>query len=404
MSRTNTGSVDSRAGESRSAATAGDRSLLRRMNLLAVLQHIFRSPQTISQLADLTGLSRTATDAVVTDLVDLGWTIAADAEPRSGAGRPARSYRFRAELGCVIGMDIGAHKVEVQVSDLAGAVLSVVRREVSDTLGAADRVAVAVECAESALGDAGRTMDEVWIASVGSPGVVLDGVVTHFIGLPDWQGLDLAAALRTALGCPVVVENDVNLAALAEHWIGVTQEGSSIVYVLVGNRTGAAIMIDNHLYRGFAGGAGELGAMPEAGWVTSQEHLAGVTLDGRELSRAEIFEHAAAGAQPAVDAVEKFSQAIATGIAAYVLALDPEIVAVGGGITSAGAAFMEPLERHVREKAIVRMPDIRMSNLGDRSVTIGAVRLALDTVDSRLAFAVTNASAFPTPVPGLIAS
>ena len=86
------------------------------------------------------------------------------------------------------------------------------------------------------------------------------------------------------------------------------------------------------------------------------------------------------------------------------LALDPEIVAVGGGITSAGAAFMEPLERHVREKAIVRMPDIRMSNLGDRSVTIGAVRLALDTVDSRLAYAVTNASAFPTPVPGLIAS
>ncbi|WP_345763083.1 ROK family protein [Diaminobutyricibacter sp. McL0608] len=377
-------------------AVAGDRSLLRRMNLLALLERMMDGPQTITQLADSTGLSRTAVDAIIDDLVPLGWAAAIEPEPRIGAGRPARGFRFRAEVGCVLGMDIGPHKVEVQVSDLAGRGLFVTRTEVAESLGADERLKVAVDLVHAALAGAGMSLDDVWIAAVGTPGVVQNGVIYHDLEMVDWQGLDLASTLRDTLGCHVVVENDVNLAVLAEHWLGVAKEASSIVYVLVGNRTGASIMTAGHLFRGFAGGAGELGALPELGWLHSQEHLSGVVVDGRELSRTEIFQSAAAGAAPAADAVDRFSDAIATGVAAYVLALDPEVVVIGGGVSAAGASFLEPLERHVRKRTITH-PEIRLSTLADRSVVLGAVRLALDVVQGRLAAAVTEGSAFPAP-------
>ena len=382
-------------------AVAGDRSLLRRMNLLALLERIMDGPQTITQLADSTGLSRTAVDAIIDDLVPLGWAVVIDPEPRIGAGRPARAFRFRAEVGCVVGLDIGPHKIEVQISDLAGRALFETRTEVDESLGAAERLSVAVALVHSALAGAGVSLGKVWITAVGTPGVVQGGVVQHILEMVGWQGLDLASALEDALGCYVVVENDVNLAVLAEHWLGVAKEATSVVYVLVGNRTGASIMTGGQLFRGFAGGAGELGALPELGWLHSQENLSGVVVDGRELNRAEIFQSAVEGAPPAVDAVDRFSNAIATGVAAYVLALDPEVVVVGGGVSAAGKIFLEPLERHVWERTITR-PEIRLSTLADRSVTLGAVRLALDVVQGRLAAAVTGGSAFPAPSAELV--
>lgn len=384
-------------------APAGDRSLLRRMNLLALLQRMMDGPQTLTQLADATGLSRTAVDAIVDDLVPLGWAAVIDPGPRVGAGRPARGFRFRAEVGYVVGIDIGPHKIEVQISDLAGRDVLMTRAEVVESLGAAERLRVAIDLVHSALAWAGISLDDVWVAAVGTPGVVQDGVVQHVLEMVGWQGLDLASAMKDALGCHVVVENDVNLAVLAEHWLGVAKDATSIVYVLVGNRTGASIMTAGQLFRGFAGGAGELGALPELGWLHSQEHLSGVVVDGRELSRAEIFQSAAAGNAIAADAVDRFSNAIATGVAAYVLALDPEMVVIGGGVSAAGASFLEPLQRHVQERTITH-PEIRLSALADRSVALGAVRLGLDVVQGRLSDAVTHASAFPPPSAELLTS
>ncbi|MEU6284474.1 ROK family transcriptional regulator [Streptomyces sp. NPDC047028] len=254
--------------------SGGDLSRLRQLNSLAVINALRGEPAlTLTELAKRTGLSRASTEDVVRELLGRGWVAEAPAAAGT-VGRPARRYRFRADAGRVLGVDIGGHKVLALVADLDGTVLHSVRVAVTPRLGRRQRLAAVDRAVREALAGAGLAAGEVWAVGAATTGLVdATGKVMLSEALPEWTGVDVAAHLGRLVPAPVLVENDSKLAALAESWCGVARYAKDVVVLLAGLRTGTGLIIDGKLHRGFGNAAGEIGALPASGWIRAQEHL-----------------------------------------------------------------------------------------------------------------------------------
>ncbi|MFI6298712.1 ROK family protein [Nonomuraea sp. NPDC050790] len=366
----------------------GDTSRLRRINMVQTLRALRgRGPVGLTDLARHASLSRPTVESLVEDLLAAGWLR--ELPPETGQmGRPARLVAFHAAGGHVLGVDIGSYSVRATVADLDGAVLAARTERVSPQGGAPERLAATRACAAGALEAAGVAPGQILAYCAGTTGVVTDGgVVKLSTGLPEWTGVDLAGELGGPFSCPVLVENDCNLAALAEHWAGQARGVGDLVFVLSGVRTGAGLIIDGRLHRGRRGSAGEIGALPLVGWHRAPSHLTGYPGlpqgTSPEEAAAVVFAQARTGDPAARWAVEQYAHDLAEGIAALVLTVDPDLVVLGGGVSRSGDVLLEPLRRHL-DPLCLEPPVVAVSALGDQAVVMGAVRHALDHVDARL--------------------
>ncbi|WP_155373671.1 ROK family transcriptional regulator [Catellatospora vulcania] len=366
----------------------GDLSRLRQLNALAVV-HVLRGRPalTLTELSRDTGLSRPSTEDVVLQLQHQGWLE--EVQPASGGmGRPARRYRFRSDAGWVLGIDIGGHTIRVLAADLDGEVRHTVRTPVAITAGRAERLAAVDAAVAECLAAAGLTGADIWAATVGTSGLVdAAGRVVLSVAFPEWTGVHLAQHVGRLVGGTVLVENDSRLAALAETWRGVARYAQHVVYLLAGLRTGTGLIIDGRLHRGFAQAAGEIGALPELGWIRAQEHLRSWTgapagTDPDDLA-GYVFASAREGDRKAVAVVRRYAKELALGASALVLALDPQLVVLGGGFSRSADVLLDPLRREI-EKRCVRIPEIVTSTLGDEAVALGAVKLSLEHLQEHL--------------------
>ncbi|GAA0446302.1 ROK family transcriptional regulator [Streptomyces olivaceiscleroticus] len=370
--------------------TGGDPSLLRRINSAVVL-HALRGADsaTLTQLVELTGLSRPTVEGVVEGLIESGLVVEAPADESAARrqGRPARRFRFRAEAGHLLGIEIGPHRVSALLSDLCGRVLGSVQHDVDEAMPADRRLACVRDTAADLLLQAGVARDSLRAVGVAGPGIVeADGRVRLGTALPGWTGLPLGERLRKWFRCPVLVENDANAAAVAEHWKGAAAGSDDVVFVLAGLSPGAGSLIGGRLHRGFGGAAGEIGALHLLGREATPETLLSTTgeplhpLD--EAQVAQVFTLAREGDTQARDAVQRFLQRLVHDVAALVLALDPEIVVIGGwaaGLDGVLGPLREELARYC-----LRPPHVALSVLGEAVVATGALRLALDHVEEQL--------------------
>ncbi|MBM9622888.1 ROK family transcriptional regulator [Streptomyces zhihengii] len=370
--------------------TGGDPSLLRRINSAVVLHSLrgANSP-TLTDLTRITGLSRPTVEGVVEGLVEAGLVV--ESVPEEGEarrqGRPARRYRFRAEAGHLLGIEIGAHRVAVLISGLDGRIIGAGSREVSETASADDRLERVRSVVADVLRRTGVARSSLRAVGVGSPGIVeADGTVRLSTALPGWTGLPLGERLSRSFRCPVLVENDANAAAVAEHWKGAARESDDIVFVLAGLSPGAGSLIGGRLHRGFGGAAGEIGALHLLGREVTPETLLSTTdeplppLD--EQAVAEVFALAKSGDEQAREAVDRYNQRLVHDVAALVLALDPELVVIGGWAAGLDGV-LEPLRTEL-SRYCLRPPQVTLSMLGEAAVATGALRVALDHVEEQL--------------------
>jgi predicted NBD/HSP70 family sugar kinase len=383
---------------------AGSPRLLRRLNSAAVL-HAVRAagPLSRADLARATGLSKPTVNAAVELLLEQGY-VSEDGEAPSGRpGRRPRLLRFASGAGHVLGIDIGANKVLALVADLSGDVLAAERRR-SDPHAVLDLVE---DAAAAALKRAGVT--GLKAAGVGTPGVVdpVSGRVTLAPQLPGWEGIELGPRLEPALGCPVLVDNEVRLSLLAERWRGAAQEIDDAFFVQIGIGIGGGVLFGGKIYRGAGGAAGEIGYLPlfdaagRSDGLGPFEHAAGgsafarlaqsvaspamLELAGsRDAIDAEtVFAAAGAGDVAATRVLDDLLDRLARGIAAAIVVLNPSTVIVGGGISRAGERLRGPLEERIRAQVPVP-PRVILSQLGDEAVALGGVRLALQQVEQTL--------------------
>lgn len=375
--------------------TGGDPSLLRRINSTVVL-HALRAADspTLTDLVQVTGLSRPTVEGVVEGLIEAG--LVAEAAAGEGArrqGRPARRFRFRTEAGHLLGIEIGPHRIAALLSDLSGRVLDSAQRPVPETAPAEERLERVGAVVAALLRRSGVPRSALRAVGVAGPGIVeADGTVRLSTALPGWTGLRLGERLRRSFRCPVLVENDANAAAVAEHWQGAATGSDDIVFVLAGLSPGAGSLIGGRLHRGFGGAAGEIGALHLLGRQATPEKLLSTTgkplhpLD--EAQVAAVFAAAREGVAQAREAVDRFLQRLVHDVAALVLALDPELVVIGGWAAGLDGV-LEPLRGELARYCL-RPPQVVLSQLGEAAIATGALRLALDHVEGEL-FAVEGA-------------
>lgn len=343
----------------RSSSHGADPSVLRRLNSAATLRALRAGGEfTLSALAERVGVSRPTAEGVLGELAARG--LVAEVAPRHGAGlgRPARRYRFRAEAGHVLGLEIDAHRVRLLVADLAGDVAGGHRADLPPDAPPGERIAAVRAAVKACLAAARVPRRSLRAVAAGTPGVVdPSGTVTFCTVVPGWAGVPLGRELARSFACPVLVENDANLAALAERWRGAARDADDVVCVHAGLHTGVGVLIGGRLHRG-RGAAGEIGMLPELGLRDTAAALA---------------------AEPA----GRVAARMARGVAAMALALDPETIVVGGPLVRPGGSLVAELAAHVAPLCL-RPVRVEASPLGDESVSLGAVRLALDRVDEDL--------------------
>ncbi|WP_214410395.1 ROK family transcriptional regulator [Sphaerisporangium fuscum] len=380
--------------------SGGDLSRLRRLNSLAALRALRGAePLTLSTLAERTGLSRPSTKDVVDELAGLGWVE--EVAPVAGTmGRPARRYRFRADVGHVVGLDIGAHKVLAALADLDGNVLAETRHALEPGTPTEARLEAIGKAVSGCLTLAGLGMDDLWAVTAGTTGLVdPGGRVVLSTAVRDWSGLDLAGRLGEMFPCTVLVENDSKLAALAEWQRGVARGAKDVVFLHAGRRTGIGLIIDGKLHRGFGGFAGEISLLPLTRWDTGSAELdrSPVVPEGTPPQDAarHVLSAARDGDPAALESVERYVDVLALGATFIVLTLDPETVVLGGSFSRAADVLLPPLRRRL-EEVCARMPELRASTLGDECVVLGGIGYAIGHLDERL---FGGEGDLPTPVP-----
>ncbi|WP_214324524.1 ROK family transcriptional regulator [Nonomuraea sediminis] len=366
----------------------GDLSRLRQLNSLTAIGALRGAePLTLSALAERTGLSRPSTKEVVDELMALGWVE--EVPPTQGTmGRPARRYRFRSSSGYLVGLDIGGHNIRAALADLDGEILAETRQPVLPDTPLEERLAAIERAVAGCLALGGKTIADVWIVAAGTIGVVTPaGRILYCAAIPAWTGLDLAGHLREMFPCEVLVENDSRLAARAEAKRGAARGASDVVFLHVGRRMGAGLIIGGRVHRGFGTAAGEIAMLPQSRWFDAPEHLQTCSIipAGTSPEDAAAYTLAAArdGDPVALDAVDRYVDDLAVGTSAMVLLLDPQVVILGGGFSRSADVLLPPLRERL-EHACIRMPDLRASTLGDECVVAGAIDFAVDHLDHQL--------------------
>ncbi|RKE23439.1 ROK family transcriptional regulator [Streptomyces sp. TLI_171] len=370
------------------ALSGGDPALLRRLNTEAVLGVLRNAdPMTLTLIGRAASLSRQTVDAVIAELTDGGWIE--EVAPERGIGRPARRYRFRAEAGHVLGIDVGATGLRLVLTDLDGTVIASDQAAVPEGLGGSARLEAVRAGAQEFL--ARHPGIRLRALCLGIPGILdAHGTVRLSTPLPEWNGLDLAGAASTWFDCPAYAENDANLAALAEHWLGAARHADDFIHVIAGHRTGAGMMLGGRLHRGRGGAAGEIGALAVLGWESSS------MTDIREAAdSAKLFADAQAGDSEAAGKVDRFARTVAQGIAAMVLTVNPDLVIIGGGLARAGEVMVGPIRAHL-DQLCLDAPQVDASALGIEAVALGAARMALDHLNDAL-FGANVGTAAPAP-------
>jgi len=365
---------------------------LGRWNAEVVLERLYsREPVTNAELARETGLSRSTVERALDLLVGQG--MVSKSEPVALiSGRPAALYQLRPEFGYLLALDVGAHTVRARVDDLAGPGHSGAPTDaagsepepvsVSPEEPADRRLQVLERAADQALADAGITHRQVRAVTVATPGIVDPaGVITACRVIParDWVGDRLRARVGERFpDAAVAVDNDANLAVLAEQRFGVAGSTREVVAVFAGNRIGFGILHGGNLHRGAHNQAGEAANIRDSWWGRANSWLR-----RHEGDAGRVFAEAEAGQSAAVAAVGELAGLLGMAFAEVVHTIDPELIVLGGAISVAGPTILDPVtEQFKRACRGTVAPPLLLSTLGRRAVLLGAAEHA-----RRLAFA-----------------
>jgi predicted NBD/HSP70 family sugar kinase len=400
---------------------AGDSrlSLLRALSEQAVLETIFREgPITRPEISAATNLSKPTVGAAVSRLEQAGLVHAAGIRPGQ-RGRSPVAYVVSDQAGFVVGGDIGGTNVRVAASDLFGELICDRKRPTTKDGSRAVGVQI-LEMVSEVIDEAGATRGRPLALGISAPGVIdrSSGRVTSLAyNVTPEGGFDPLEVIRDRFDLPVLVDNNVNLAAVGEKWFGLARGISTMVYIAIGAGIGMGIIIDNELVRGAHGAAGEIAYLPLVGDPFDPRHrlhggledevaAAGILSAFRERrgsdgigtrpsphvegrgggrdpqSAHDVFELAGSGDATARAVIGHVASRLGAAIATVCAIIDPELVVLGGGI-GANPLLLRP----VRGAAAALVPitaRIETSSLGDRAALHGAVAVALQAARAQL--------------------
>ncbi len=386
----------------------GDATLLRKVNESAVLDVIReQGPISRSEVARRLGLSPATITRIVAVLLENEIVIEGNSS-RAPHGRRPVLLEFNPRASLIIGVYVGENMMGA-LSDLSGEILD--RRVVPSAPGETG-VKLLIDLIQDLHDESRRYGVDVRGVGVGIPSIIDSkaGVVV-WAPILGWRNLPIRDRLEEALSLPVFVENEVNLSALGESWLGVGRDVDTLVCLSLGGGIGAGIVLDGRLHRGAHYAAGEIGyVVPNEaclGHVYDNygclEGLAGSTgivsrargrmLRGdtcmlsrslgdvpKDLGVGQVLSAARAGDATCQAVVDETVDYLAIMVANLACALDPNLVVISGDLAEYGDLFVEPIQRRLYG-ILPHVPDVVLSELRMDATVLGAVAMALYKTD-----------------------
>ncbi|BDM67254.1 hypothetical protein HEK616_07410 [Streptomyces nigrescens] len=385
------------AGGQQAQGTPGTPRVLRAMNDRAALDLLVsQGPLTRTQIGELTGLSKPTASQLLARLEAAG-LVRTTGNVTGRPGPNAQLYEVDPAAAQVAALAVDQLGITAAVADITGRVLGE-ERVGTDAVGAdvPNRTArLVAEAVDGALAKAGLGREQLHGTVIGTPGALDPGTgrLRYAPHLPGWHSRALKEELAEVLGTPITIENDVNLAAVAEQHDGAAQDFDDFVLVWADEGVGAAIVLGGRLLRGATGGAGEIGYMPLPGAPLSRggdRSAARPDAGGgfqRLVGSPSVIELAHAYGAPEVRAVdealarddvrEEVARRLATGLAAVVAVVDPRLVVLSGEVPQAGGEALRALVEEEFTGLALPRPELRLSDIDGNPILIGALRTAL---------------------------
>jgi len=387
------------------AGPRGSVAYVRELNERTLLEQLRASGvRSRAQLARDSGLSKPTVSAALAALERSGLVRSVGSE----MGRPgpaALLYEANPTAGYVMGVDIGRTWLRVAVADLAGTVVT--RKDARNRARSADALVRMVgELAGAAAAEIRLGVGDLTLVVVGSPGVFdpKTRVLRFAPNIPGSRRPGLVHGLRSVFGPNLIIENDINLAAIGEHVFGRARGVANFVLLSIGTGIGMGIVINHELYRGAHGAAGEasylpFGEQPVDELAASDPRSRGGLLDdaasaggvvrhaksaGLRVKHAkDVFDLARAGDEVALSVVETEAGRIGVTVTVAAALFDPELVVISGGL---GMSFevMRPAIEKTAQRLSPLKPTIAEGELGDAAIVLGAVATALQPARERV--------------------
>ena len=371
----------------------GKPELMRELNKSVILETVRKEgPISRARLSKKLDLSFPAISSSVNSLLEKGWIVETEKD-NNQIGRKATLLEYNGKKGYVIGIDIGRTHIALLLSDITGKTL--VEKTLRDFGHTGEEIIEAViRLIHQSLSEC-ELPGTLMCISVGIPGYYQED--SHSIILAPfvqgWEDIDLKEILQKEFKVDVLIDNSVNLGAIAEKWQGNRKGCRHLLYMDFGIGIGSALILDGELYRGFNGVAGEIGYhIPDYSYSREEFNTEGVfekifrnAVDGKmdgSYSMKSIFEKAKEGEPKAVEMLDYIKRNTEIMLCNCVSLLNPEYVIFAGNLGRAlferyGESFKEYLKRHVPYT-----PIIEASVLGERASVDGAVAVALRNVHS----------------------
>jgi glucokinase-like ROK family protein len=363
-----------------------------------------------TDLADQMGLTRAAVSMIVTDLIENG--VILEAESRSiPNGRPPVVLEINPKRGLVAAVDMGATHINLAIADFSAKIIEEISLSFDINQGPQICLAEADRILKELLEHSGINISQIMAVGVGVPGPVITdaGIVVSPPIMPGWDGYPIRDSLQKQWGIPVSLNNDAELGALGEWAYGAGRGEKNLAFIKVGSGIGAGLIINQQIYGGTTGSAGEIGhlTIDENGPLCTcgnrgcMEAFAGghaIAQQAKELVKSgkrtllsnipaenltaqEVAKAARRGDLPSQEIIMRAGTFIGIAIAGLVNLFNPGAVIIGGGVAQAGDLLTTSIRQAVRERSLRASEQgvhITTAMLGKRSSLMGATVQAIN--------------------------
>jgi glucokinase len=383
-------------------------SVLRDINLREVLRLLrAHNPCSCSDLARFSGLSVPTVAASVSRLEHMGLAKRLGKGSSSG-GRPPDLLRFNESYCYVAGIEISDTQIRLSIANLTGEVIGESEGEIGEKswpMAVVERMVSLLASLRESLRIPAKRMLAVGVAA---PGItdVNAGVVVSVPTMQGWENVPLGRLLAERLHSQVIVENDVNIAALGEHTYGLAQGEPNFAFVHIGRGVGAGLIVNGQIHHGPEWTAGEIGYLPvpgcsvqavrksQMGALESAIGSVGIERQWRELSSAsgsdpgaspcatQILDLALEGDPTARRILNNVSECVATVCSYLSLILNCSLIVFGGEL-GMHPALLQAVSVRLEDHDFAR-PRLAITQLGAKAENRGALRVALQAADASL--------------------
>ncbi|MDH7601863.1 MAG: ROK family protein [Armatimonadota bacterium] len=316
----------------------------------------------------------------------------------------------------VVGVDLGGTNVRAAVVDSSGKILGEARTDSKAMEGADVTLGQIIKAIRAAVADARVSEGEIAACGMGIPGTVknAEGLVLWSPNFKDWNGIQVRDPIAKAIGAPVSMGNDANVAALGEYAFGAGKGARCMIMLTLGTGIGSGLIIEGKSWNGVSEVAPEMGhhiiladgprcSCGRYGCVESlcrrdaivdraarKAHQGRYTSlieksghDLRYVTPAMIAEAAREGDQVSIETLEETGYYLGIAVANIINIFNPDKVIIGGGIAQAGDLLFDPIRRTVEVNALyeaLQVCEILPAALGDDAGVLGAAALALQSL------------------------